>query len=539
MIAIPLIDSGTAFGGFGVYMDDPEGFSQEEVDLLEEMTGDLAFGILGLRAKERQARAEEALKKSEERFRGIFDRAALGMVTVDMEGRAIDFNQRFLDMLGYSPGEIMGKRFIDITHPDDISANLELLASVNNREIDGYDLEKRLVRKDGSLIWIHLFASRLADPSGGPDRGLAIIEDITERKMLGESLRKSEEQYSKLVASIPDFVIRTDMKGDIVLVNDVILEQSGYRAEELLGRSLFSFIAQEDLEKAKRNAEMMVAGKLGPAEYRLVMSDGRRILFEANGDVLRDPDGTLAGMVFVVRNMTERCQLESKLREAYRRLRVMDGITRHDTVNKLMALQGYVDLMKRGAEAPKDLDLLSRMDHIVGFLRDQVNATKEYQNMGVETPEWQSLREVCRRSAALSNLGEVSFTVDAGEMEILADPLLYKVFYNLMDNSLRHGIMVDHIWVDAEIKEDEALVVLRDNGTGISIEDKANLFKEGYGKIHGLGLFLSREILDITGITISETGEPGEGARFEIRVPKNSFRLLNTSLTPGTLSDLK
>jgi PAS domain S-box-containing protein len=527
MIAIPLIDSGKAFGAFGVYMDDPEGFSQEEVDLLEEMTGDLAFGILGLRAKERQVRAEEALRESEERFRNIFDRAALGMVTVDMEGRAIDFNQRFLDMLGYSPGEIMGRRFTDITHPDDIAPNLELLDSIKKGEIDGYEMEKRLVRKDGTLIWIHLFVSKLVDPLGHIDRGLAIIEDITERKMLGESLRKSEEQYSKLVAAIPDFVIRTDMKGDIILINDVILEQSGYVAEELLGHSLFSFIAPEDLQKALKNAEMMVGGKLGPVEYNLIMKDGGRILFEANGDVLRDPNGMPTGMVFVVRNMTERYQLESKLREAYRRLRVMDGITRHDTVNKLMALEGYIDLMREGTEDPRDLDRLKRMRHIVGFLRDQVNATKEYQNLGVEIPEWQSVEEVCHRSASLLNLGDVSFTVDVGEMEILADPLLYKVFYNLMDNSVRHGVNVDHIWVNAERNGDEMRIVLRDNGTGISIEDKAHLFKEGYGKVHGLGLFLSREILDITEMTITETGEPGEGARFEILVPKNSVRIPN------------
>jgi signal transduction histidine kinase len=185
--------------------------------------------------------------------------------------------------------------------------------------------------------------------------------------------------------------------------------------------------------------------------------------------------------------------------------------------------------MKQGTEDPKDLDRLNRMVHIVSFLRDQVNATKEYQNIGVENPEWQSLREVCRRSASLFTLGEVSFTVEVGELEILADPLLYKVFYNLMDNSVRHGVTVDHIWVNEEHDGDEVRIVLRDNGTGISVEDKANLFKEGYGKVHGLGLFLSREILDITGITITETGEPGEGARFDMRVPRNAFRVRTTA----------
>ena len=128
------------------------------------------------------------------------------------------------------------------------------------------------------------------------------------------------------------------------------------------------------------------------------------------------------------------------------------------------------------------------------------------------------------RAAALAHLGKVSISIDIGDLEILADPLLYKVFYNLMDNSLRHGVSVDLISL-SEVRTQEAIkIVLSDNGSGISLEDKPNLFKEGFGKVHGLGLFLSREILDITGITIMETGEPGGGARFEVHVPKGSFR---------------
>jgi signal transduction histidine kinase len=256
----------------------------------------------------------------------------------------------------------------------------------------------------------------------------------------------------------------------------------------------------------------------------LIMKDGKRILFEANGDVIRDPAGMPTGMVFVGRDITERRILESKLREANRKLRVMDGITRHDTLNKLMALQGYVDLMKKGREDAKDLDRLNRMDQIVTFLRDQVNVTKEYQKIGADSPEWQSVRAVCLRAAELAHLGKVSIDIDVDDLQILADPLLYKVFYNLMDNSLRHGISVDRISISEERSSEGTTIVLSDNGSGISPEDRANLFKEGYGRVHGLGLFLSREILDITGITIKETGEPGQGARFEIRVPKGSFR---------------
>ena len=401
MIAIPIIDSGVVFGAFGIYMDGPEGFSQEEVGLLEEMTGDLAFGIHGLRLKERQSKAEAAL-------------------------------------------------------------------------------------------------------------------------------RNSEEQYSKLVAAIPDFVINTDMGGNILLVNAATLEHSGYRLDELVGHSLFSFIDPADVDKALKNAQTMLAGKLGPIEYRVMMKDGRRILFEANGDVMRDPSGIPIGMVFICRDIADRRLLESNLKEAHRKLRVMDGITRHYTANKLMDLQGYIGLMKNRKDGTRDLDHLNRMDQIVTFLKDQMDATKEYQKLGDEHPEWQSLGDVCMRAAALVHMGDVAISIDIGDLVILADPLLYKVFYNLIDNSLRHGMTADRISITEEGTEEGVTIVLSDNGSGISLEDKPNLFREGFGKVHGLGLFLSQEILDITGITIVETGEPGMGARFELHVPAGSFRRQTT-----------
>ena len=474
--------------------------------------------------EERLKKNEEELRKSEHKFRTIFDRAALGIVTSDTEGRLVDFNQRFLEIIGYPREEITKKSFAEVTHPDDLTKNLELFASIKEGKIDGYDIEKRYVRKDGSVIWIHLFVSKLVDPYGHLEKGLIIIEDITERKLMSETLRESEEQFSKLVAAIPDFVIVTDMRGIIVLVNEVTLASSGYVASELVGRSLFSFIAPDDVGKALRNTEMMINGRLGPVEYQLTMKDGSRIVFEANGDVLRDPSGTPTGMVFVGRDLTERRQLETRLRDANRRLRVMDCITRHDTINKITALQGYIDLIKKGEVDLKDLDRLNRMDQIVGFLMDQVNVTEEYQKIGMGNPEWQSVTEVCNRAASLMHLDNVTLTIDVGKLEILADPLLHKVFYNLMDNSLRHGVRVDHITVTKDRYGDNMKIVLSDNGVGISQDDKMRLFKEGYGKVHGLGLFLSREILDITGIAIMETGKPGNGARFEMIVPKGSFR---------------
>jgi PAS domain S-box-containing protein len=474
--------------------------------------------------EKRLEKNEQELRNSEEKFRTIFDRAALGITTTGLDGRPVDFNQRYLEMVGYAPEEIKKMNFEEFTHPDDVARNQVLFESIKAGAVESYELEKRYIRKNGECIWVHLFTNRLLDSFGQPERVLTIVEDITERKRFAETLRNSEEQYSKLVAAIPDFVIRTDMSGNIILVNETGLKRGGYRLDEIAGHNLLSFVAPEDIEKSIKNIERMVEGMLGPVEYRLIMKNGKKVLFEVNGDVLRTSDGSPTGLVFVCRDMTERRQLESRLREANRKLMINDSITRHDTVNKLMALQGYIDLMRMGRDDVKELDRLNRMDQIVGFLREQVNVTKEYQNIGVEDPAWQSVREVCMRAASQTHLGNVTLDVDVGDLQILADPLLFKVFYNLMDNSLRHGIKVSHIEVKEDHTENGTRIILSDDGVGISLDEKTNLFREGYGKVHGLGLFLSKEILDITGMTITETGELGKGARFEITVPEGSYR---------------
>ena len=122
----------------------------------------------------------------------------------------------------------------------------------------------------------------------------------------------------------------------------------------------------------------------------------------------------------------------------------------------------------------------------------------------------------------------VKVEVDRPDLEIYADPLFEKVFYNLIDNALRYGgDTLTLLRISSGVVGNNLLMIVEDNGQGISEEDKKHIFTRGFGKHTGLGLFLSREILSITGMTIAETSSPGNGARFEILVPKGMFRSAN------------
>ncbi len=110
------------------------------------------------------------------------------------------------------------------------------------------------------------------------------------------------------------------------------------------------------------------------------------------------------------------------------------------------------------------------------------------------------------------------------DMNIFAEPLIVKVFFNLMDNATRYGGKITTLRFFVEERRDNLVLFCEDDGEGVMVDEKEMIFTRGFGKNTGMGLFLAREILLITGITLTETGEPGKGARFEITVPKGAWR---------------
>jgi signal transduction histidine kinase len=145
--------------------------------------------------------------------------------------------------------------------------------------------------------------------------------------------------------------------------------------------------------------------------------------------------------------------------------------------------------------------------------------------MGVKKPSWQNINEIVIRTKELLPMRDVRIDVDKKDLDVLADPLLEKVFYNLFDNALRYG--GDHLKTIRVFSNETGtglVIVCEDDGAGLGETEKKHLFKRGFGKHTGLGLFLSKEILSITGITIEETSTSGKGARFEMHVPFGKFR---------------
>jgi signal transduction histidine kinase len=210
---------------------------------------------------------------------------------------------------------------------------------------------------------------------------------------------------------------------------------------------------------------------------------------------------------------------------ANRKLNLLSSITRHDIRNQLLALLGFIGLSKMKTT---DRDLLHYIDQeetAALTIQRQIEFTKNYEDIGVRAPQWQDIGALADALRSLLPPGGIEITVAVGGLEVFADPLLEKVFENLIDNSRRHGERVRQITFSTiQYGLDYIALVYTDDGVGVHEDEKERIFEKGFGKNTGLGLFLTREILSITGLSIKENGVYGKGARFEIMVPKGKYR---------------
>jgi CheY-like chemotaxis protein/two-component sensor histidine kinase len=221
----------------------------------------------------------------------------------------------------------------------------------------------------------------------------------------------------------------------------------------------------------------------------------------------------------------ERSRIEIALADANRKLNLMTSVTRHDINNQILILQAYIDLAETGSSDPVILQYLRKAGIAAQTIQKQIAFTKQYEDIGVKAPVWQNASEIMESLRPFLKGAGIELEIRGPALEVFADPLLPKVFENLVDNSIRHGRHVQHITCSALVKPDGNLTLLyEDDGEGVPGEEKEKIFQKGFGKNTGLGLFLSREIMGITGITIRETGVPKTGAIFEITVPRDGFR---------------
>ncbi|MDP2816084.1 MAG: PAS domain-containing sensor histidine kinase, partial [Rectinemataceae bacterium] len=346
-------------------------------------------------------------------------------------------------------------------------------------------------------------------------------EIVTSQRLLKES----EEKYRTVFENTGTAMVVIEENTIISLANTVFANLCGFSKDDIEGKKSWTeFVVKEDRERMlalHRLRRQNQEEALTHYEFRFVTKSGdiRHIFLTI--DVIPGTKKSVASLM----DITERKRMEDALALASQKLNLLSGITRHDILNQLTALKGYLELSRENVNDPVLSDFISKEERIAGIIVDQITFTRDYQDLGVNAPAWQNVITVVGKAVKDLPLRDVRVDVDRTDPEVFADPLLERVFYNLVDNALMHGgEQMTGIRISSHEQDTGLVITCEDDGVGISEGDKKHLFERGFGRHTGLGLFLSREILSITGITITETGEPGKGARFEIAVPKEMYR---------------
>jgi PAS domain S-box-containing protein len=376
----------------------------------------------------------------------------------------------------------------------------------------------------GELLHLDVYKAPFLDEDGQIIGTVGCGRDVTREQMIREALKESEEKYRVLVENSLDGILIQDFNGQILFVNQAIVRVLGLNdASEIIGKNSLDLVSPEYQDVAIQDLMNVSQGHDGYLrEYVIRASDGQELRIEGLGTKIMF--GGKPANILTIRDVTGRKRTEEALLVSKKKLNLLFDITRHDILNRIYVLSGYLELTRQQTEDPTILAYIKAQTEAISAIRQQIEFTREYENIGLYAPEWQNVRNNLTEALSYLNNGVLSVEEDLAGLEVYADPLFRKVFYNLVENSIIHGGSVRKISVFACESETGLILAYEDNGCGIPAEEKQKIFERRFGKHNGLGLFLVQEILSITGLSISETGVPGEGARFEIHIPNGQFR---------------
>ena len=307
--------------------------------------------------------SEEALAESERRFRIIFERAPIGIALVDMDHHLLAANKSYCDLLDRTEDELRQLKLSDFTHPDDLEENLRLQQELGLGKIPSFQFEKRFIRKDGTVSTGLLVASLVSNEAGAPLYYLGMVLDITDRRKAEEALRASEELYRSLFEKAKrqeqlylslldcsaDPIVVYDLEGKVRYLNAAHTNLFGWSMEEALGKRLDT-VPESDQRATYSTINQIVTEGLTARTYdtQRLTKEGRLVDVSVSGARYLDHEGKAAGMVVILRDITEKKKAEEALRESeenYRRIVEtanegiweMDGQFRTTFVNKRMA----------------------------------------------------------------------------------------------------------------------------------------------------------------------------------------------------------
>ena len=503
---------------------------------------------------EMAAREADAERRANvELFENAFHHAPIGMALVGLDGRFLKINAAFCKLVGYPEPRMLGLDFQTITHPDDLTTDLGLLAKLQAGEIPNYQMDKRYVRSDGALVWVRLSVSMVKQADGRPKHFISQVQDLTASRAAKRALAQSEQRFRRLADNAPDMIAQSRLDGVMTYVSPACLAITGFTQQELVGRPFTALMHPEDGEKVAAMCQAVLDSEgtiePWPIEFRTWHKDGRALWLECRPTPAKDPlTGRFVSLHDVVRDVTQRKALEAELRRARAEAEAAAAVKgeflanmSHEIRTPLTAILGFAGLL---AEHP-GLDqvgrghlqrVLTAGQSLLSIVNDVLDFSKLEAGHADLAPRPIAPIDFVREAlsmftdqAAAKGL-TLDFLVEGPPPALVAlDPDRFRqTLTNLIGNAVKFtregGVRVR---LRYEAPQSRLHVAVEDTGPGIGEADQAKLFQR-FAQVDGsttrqhggagLGLAICKGLTEAMGGQIGVRSKPGHGSIFSFHV---------------------
>lgn len=475
--------------------------------------------------------AQAELRRRGERFRLLYEEAPLPYQSLDAEGRVLDVNSAWLRTLGYSfKEEVLGRWFGEFL-PLEFRELFRQRFSIFKEEGEIHGLEFVVIRRDGTTVTVSYDGRVGRNPDGSFRQTHCVFADVTEQKEAALALRDSEQKYRQLVELAQEGIWAIDAGERTTFVNPRMAQILGYTAQEMLGRPLFSFMDESNVDLCKALLERRRGGVIERHDFDFLRKDGSAVCVSMETAPIVDEAGRYMGALAVVADITRRVQAERRVRDDASRLRDLSRrlLEAQETERRRVARELHDDL----GQALLTLRLNLQA---IGSAQDPSVAGRVQEGLEVVSDAIARVRDLslALRPSLLDDLGLVpalrwqmdslaqrfglsaSIVVEPSEIEVPSDvaTTCFRVAQGAMLNTARHAA-ASHLWVEVRRRDRTLCLVVRDDGIGFDVDATIQRARRG----ESLGLLSMIERVDLAGGEMEIDSGPGRGTTVEARLP--------------------
>jgi PAS domain S-box-containing protein len=430
-----------------------------------------------------QKQLQEAIRRSEEIFRSTFENAAVGISQVGLDGCFIQINQKLCEITGYSREELVQKTFHEITYAEDLDADLALIERLERGEIDNYTLEKRYVRKDGSLVWINLTKSVQVDASGNIENYIAIVEDISLRKTMEAAAKESQERFRIALSSVPMFVFTLDSELTYTWAYNPPM---GLKPEQVLGKrdeDLFPYEAAAQYNQLK---SLVMEQRRGIQQEIQTELEDRRVYQYVTYEPLLDQRGRAVGLTGAILDITQQRKLEAVQAEYRMQMEVQRQLMEQREMERIDIARDLHDgplqelaavrITIQDAMATDEKDArIRKLNQVSNMLKKQAHEIRIFCNE-LRPP---ALAPYGLEKAILSHIEDFRERHPHIRIHLDLDPdrqtlpentrmAFFRIYQEALNNIAKHS-KADEIWVRLQVDQEEVVMEVEDNGEGFAV----------------------------------------------------------------------